>query len=156
MEVSKEKRVEEKKPIRSFKDLEVYQVSFEAANIIAREIIPKLPLKDPYNIRDQLARSSMAIPRLIAEGYGKRHQRLGFCKYLDDANSESNETQVTLEQAKVAYGHLLDIKLVDELVITYDRISRQTYNLSSSWSNFATKTRTSQPLDQTSLPASAP
>jgi len=52
---------------------------------------------------DQLRRSTKAIPRLIAEGHSKRHQKKGFQKYLDDAMTESNETMVSLAQAKDIY-----------------------------------------------------
>ena len=36
------------------------------------KIVPKLPDSEKYDLKDQLARSSKAIPRLIAEGYAKR------------------------------------------------------------------------------------
>ena len=34
---------DQKKPIKSFKDLEVYQNSYEAMLIVMKQIIPKLP-----------------------------------------------------------------------------------------------------------------
>ena len=75
-----------KKPsIRSFRDLDVYQRSYSAMLRVAKDVIPKLPESEKYRIVDQLCRSSQAIPRLIAEGYAKRHQRAGFQKYIDDA-----------------------------------------------------------------------
>ncbi len=68
----------DKKSIRSFRDLEVYQNSYKAMLLVMKEIIPKLPNSEKYDLKDQLSRSCKAIPRLIAEGYAKRHQRLGF------------------------------------------------------------------------------
>lgn len=99
------------KPIRSFRDLEVYQKTYKAAILVMTKIIPKLPDSEKYDLKDQLSRSSKAIPRLIAEGYSKRHQKAGFQKYLDDALAESNETLVSLEQVRDIYGNFVDINL---------------------------------------------
>jgi len=87
-------------------------------------------------LTDQLSRSCKAIPRLIAEGYAKRHQKFGFQKYLDDALAESNETIVSLEQSKDIYGHLMDKNLCDELIKKYDILSKQIYTLRMTWKNF--------------------
>jgi four helix bundle protein len=127
---------ENKSPIRSFKDLKIYQNSYSAAILIMTKIIPKLPDSERFDLKDQLSRSSKAIPRLIAEGYAKRHQKAGFQKYLDDALAESNETIVSLEQVKDIYGSLIDTLLCQELIKTYDQLSRQIYTLSQSWRNF--------------------
>jgi len=48
---------------------------------IARVILPKLPQSEKFDLRDQLSRSSKAPPRLIAEGFAKKHQKAGFQKY---------------------------------------------------------------------------
>lgn len=126
-------------PIRSFRDLEVYQNTYKACIIVIKEIIPKLPPSEKYDLCDQLARACKAIPRLIAEGYAKRHQKAGFQKYLDDAMAEGNEVIVCLEQIRDIYGHLLDLKLIGKLVDIYDKSGRQMYNLAKSWTNFKTR-----------------
>ncbi len=123
-----------KKPIKSFRDLEVYQNSYKAMTIVFKEILPKLPDIEKYDLKDQLRRSTKAIPRLIAEGYAKRHQKAGFQKYLDDAMGESNETIVGLEQCRDLYN--ITGKLLEELLDVYDKIGRQLYNLSKRWSEF--------------------
>lgn len=123
-----------KKTIVSFRDLEVYQKSYQACLVIARRILPKLPLNEKYDLTSQLSRSSKAVPRLIAEGFGKKHQKMGFQKYLDDAIAEVNETIVTLEQVKDIYQ--VEMDLCHQLVITYDCIARQIFRLSSVWTNF--------------------
>lgn len=126
----------EKKPIRSFRDLEVYQRSYKAMLLVMKEIIPRLPDSEKYDLKDQLSRSCKSIPRLIAEGYAKRHQKQGFQKYLDDAMGECNETIVSLEQCKDIYGKFLDRDMLEKLIETYDIAGRQLYNLSTSWTNF--------------------
>lgn len=123
-----------KKLIKSFRDLEVYQNSYKAMLLIMQEIISSLPSSEKYDLKDQLSRSCKAIPRLIAEGYAKRHQRAGFQKYLDDAMGECNETIVSLEQVKDIYK--IKIELCDELIDIYDKSGRQLYRLSEAWTNF--------------------
>jgi len=130
--------MENKKPITSFKDLEVYQNSYQAVLLVMREIIPELPDSEKYDLRDQLSRSSKAIPRLIAEGYAKRHQKQGFQKYLDDAMGECNEVVVSLEQVKDIYR--IKPEICSELVKVYDKTGRQLYNLSTAWTKFKKKT----------------
>lgn len=116
------------KPIKSFKDLIIYQNTYKAMIIIIKQIIFELPSSEKVGLKDQLGRSYKAIPRLIAEGYAKRHQKLGFQKYLDDAMAECNEMIVNLEQVKDTYN--IKIKLGDQLIDIYNKSGRQIYNLS--------------------------
>lgn len=125
--------------IRNFTDLEVYQSTYEASVIVLTEIIPKLPKCEQFDLADQLRRSVKAIPRLIAEGFAKRHQKKGFQKYLDDAAGESNETIVSLNHAKDIYN--VEPRLITDLIDLYDKASRQLYNLSVAWYSFAPRKR---------------
>ena len=100
------------------------------------QIIPKLPESEKYDLKDQLSRSCKAIPRLIAEGYAKRHQKFGFQKYLDDALAECNETFVSLEQVKDIYGYMLNKKLCQELINNYNISAKQIFTLRKTWKNF--------------------
>jgi len=129
--------MEEKKKIISYKDLEVYQRSYNACLIVMKEIVPKLPDSEKFDLKDQLSRSSKAIPRLIAEGFAKKHQKAGFQKYLDDAMAESNETQVSICQSKDIYSTCVDVGICDQLINEYDIISKQLYRLREAWSNFS-------------------
>lgn len=63
----------DQKPIRSFRDLEVYQTTYQAMLIVIKEILPLLPANEEFDLVDQLGRACKATPRLIAEGYAKRH-----------------------------------------------------------------------------------
>ncbi|MBI2031609.1 MAG: four helix bundle protein [Candidatus Levybacteria bacterium] len=101
---------------------------------VIKEVLTKLPNSEKYDLKDQLNRSCKAIPRLIAEGYGKRHQKAGFQKYLDDALGECNETIVSLEQSRDIYH--IDKALIEELVDIYDKSARQLYKLARAWSQF--------------------
>jgi four helix bundle protein len=121
-------------PIKSFRDLFVYQNSYAAMLIVMKEIIPELPPSEKDDLKSQLSRSAKAIPRLISEGYAKRQQKAGFQKYLDDAMAESNETIVSLEQTKDIYDIKPDV--IKELVAVYDKTGRQLYKLAEAWTNF--------------------
>lgn len=133
--------MEDKKKITSYRDLDVYQNSYEAMLIVMKEIVPKLPECEKFDLTDQLRRSSKAIPRLIAEGYAKKHQRAGFQKYIDDAMAESNETGVSLSQARDIYGKYIDLKLCEQLIDKYDKTGRQLYNLGVAWNDFKSRGR---------------
>ena len=127
------------KRITSFKDLEVYQNSYKAMLNVMKDIIPTLPNCEKYDLKDQLSRACKSIPRLIAEGYAKRHQKAGFQKYIDDAMSESNEMVVSLSQSKDIYASHVDVKLCEELIDIYDKTGRQLYKLGYAWSNFKSR-----------------
>lgn len=125
-----------RKPIRSFQDLEVYQNTYKASIVVITKVVPGLPKEERTDLADQLRRSSKAVPRLIAEGYSKKHQKKGFQKYLDDALTESNEMIVSLSHARDLYFRYVNPKLCEELIETYDKSSRQIYTLAKKWTDF--------------------
>ena len=132
LEMSEEK-------IESYKDLRVFQRSYNACLIVMKQIVPNLPDCEKYDLKDQLSRSSKAIPRLIAEGYAKKHQKAGFQKYLDDAMGESNETGVSMCQAKDIYSNYVDVNICDAMVTEYDIIGRQLFRLRQAWNKFSNR-----------------
>ena len=127
--------------IRSYEDLDVYQNSYKGMIMIFKKVLSSLPVQEKYDLVDQLRRSCKAIPRLIAEGHSKRHQARGFQKYIDDAHAESNETIVSLTQAKDLYATTDKLDLYNELIDLYDKISRQLYKLSVSWRSYSSDRR---------------
>jgi four helix bundle protein len=132
---------EKEKPITSFRDLQVYQNSYSACIEVMTKIIPSLPESEKFDLKKQLSSSAKAIPRLIAEGYAKRHQKYGFQKYLDDAMAECNETIVGMEMCRDIFGNHIDKKLCQELVNIYDVCGRQLYRLREAWSKFPKEMR---------------
>jgi len=66
------------KKITNYKDLDVFQRAYKLSLLIMSKIIPKLPESEKYDLKDQLSRSSKAIPRLIAEGFEKNIKKLDF------------------------------------------------------------------------------
>lgn len=132
----------DKKSITSFKDLEVYQNSYKACIKVMTQIIPNLPEAEKFDLKHQLSESVKAVPRLIAEGYAKRHQRHGFQKYSDDAMAECNETIVGMEMCRDIYGKYVETKLCEELIEIYDICGRQLYRLRDAWGKFSKEKNT--------------
>lgn len=63
-----------KKEIRDFRDLEVYQLTLELTEDVY-EITSRLPLKEKFNIIDQLNRAICSVGANIAEGFGRFHSK---------------------------------------------------------------------------------
>jgi len=124
------------KSITNFRDLDVYRNSYQACIEVMTKIIPNLPDSEKFDLKKQLSSSAKAIPRLIAEGYAKRHQKYGFQKYLDNAMAECNETIVGIEMCRDIFGTYIDKKLSQELVNIYDVCGRQMYKLREAWGKF--------------------
>ncbi len=132
-----DENIKNKKPIYSFRDLEVYQDSYSAMLQIASQILPKLPEHEKYDLKDQLSRSSKAIPRLIAEGFAKKHQKSGFQKYLDDAMAEINETIVSISQVRDIYK--VQPESCEELINKYEVIAKRVCKLAQAWTAFTSR-----------------
>jgi len=133
----------EKKKITSYNDLDVYQRAYKSCLVVMQKIIPKLPVSEKYDLAHQLSRSCKAVPRLIAEGFAKKHQRAGFQKYIDDAMAESNESQVSICQCRDLYSNMVDIVICEELIKEYEIIGKQLYKLGEAWSKFTKAPNTS-------------
>ncbi len=122
--------------IKSYNDLDVYQRAYKLSVIVCSRIVVKLPAEEKFDLTDQLRRSSKAIPRLIAEGFGKKHQKKGFQKYLDDASAEVNETVVSLCHVRDIYHNYVNQESVRRIIEEYEIIGRQIYKLKQSWDKF--------------------
>ena len=76
--------------IRSFRDLEVYQESFQL-QIEIEELLKFFPQSERYLLSDQMRRCCRGIPAIIAEGWSRREALKEFQKYLRDATGEAND-----------------------------------------------------------------
>lgn len=126
----------EKQKILSYEDLDVYKRSYATCIRVMKEIVPHLPPTERFDLKDQLSRSSKAIPRLIAEGFAKKYQRAGFQKYLTDAIGESNETAVSLAQCRDLYSSDVNPEISGEIISEYSIIGKQLFKLQQSWTKF--------------------
>lgn len=125
-----------KKSVYSYTDLDVYNRAYKLSIVVCTKVIIKLPKEEQFDLVDQLRRSSKAIPRLIAEGFGKKHQKKGFQKYLDDAIAENNETIVSLSHVRDIYNKTVNKNSIIKLIQEYEIVGKQLYRLKQSWSKF--------------------
>ncbi|MFP4556901.1 MAG: four helix bundle protein, partial [Bacteroidales bacterium] len=67
--------------MKSYKDLEIYQISFELALKIRKKSL-LLEHPDRFEVGNQIRRSSQGIKDAIVEGYGRRRYKADFIKFL--------------------------------------------------------------------------
>ena len=84
--------------IRTHKDLDVYQMSFDTAMEIF-EISKNFPNDEKISLTDQIRRSSRSVSTNIAEAFRKRRYPKAFIAKLSDTEGEAAETQVWLDFA---------------------------------------------------------
>ncbi|MES2875293.1 MAG: four helix bundle protein [Bacteroidota bacterium] len=85
--------------IKSFLDLEVYQLSYTLAIDIFK-ISKSFPTSEKYSLTDQIVRSTRSISANIAEGFGRRIFPAEFKKFLVYSAGSLEETKVWLNFAK--------------------------------------------------------
>ena len=114
------------KPIRTHRDLEVYQIAFDAAMHIF-ELSKKFPSEERYSLTDQIRRSSRSVCANLAEAWRKRRYAAAFALKLNDSEAEAAETQTWLEFA-VKCGYL-DASTARKLYVQYDQILGKLVNM---------------------------
>ncbi len=116
----------ERAKIWTHRDLEVYQMGFDAAMQIF-ELTKSFPKEEMYAITDQVRRSSRSVCSNIAEAWRKRRYEAAFVSKLNDAEAEAAETQVWLEFS-VACKYL-DATIGGSLNSIYDNILGKLVNM---------------------------
>ena len=114
--------------IRTHKDLEVYQLAFEAAKEIF-EISKTFPREEKYSLTDQIRRSSRSVCSNIAEAFRKRRYPKNFVSKLSDSEGEAAETQVWLDFCLDSSYIQEDVHL--RLYNKYDHIIGKLVNMSN-------------------------
>jgi four helix bundle protein len=111
-----------KRPIRHFRDLDVYQNAL-AAGLRVYELTKRFPAEEKYSLTDQIRRSSRSVCANIAEAWRKRRYEAAFVSKLSDAETEAAETQVHIEFA-VRHGYVGEDEF-REIDDAYERILGQ-------------------------------
>src|SRR2546421_10452365 len=103
-----------KKPIRHFRDLDVYQNGFETGLRVYKSS-KKFPDDERYALTDQVRRSSRSVCANIAEAWRKRRYTAAFISKLSDSEGEAAETQVHIEFA-FRHGYIAnaEFQVIDE------------------------------------------
>lgn len=128
-----------KKPIRSFRDLEVYQSTSQYATEIMTKIVPLFG-ETHSPIKDKLIESCLKIPELIAASHSRRFETGEELKLLDDALENCNKVVVYLEQARDIYVKAIEERATcEDLIKRYILIRRKIFNLYKAWKKFETR-----------------
>ncbi len=104
------------------RDLEVYQVAFQAAMRIF-QLSKRFPKEERYSLTDQIRRASRSICACLGEAWRRRRYEAVWLNKLNEAEGEAAETQVWIEFA-VHCGYLAKPE-ARELYAAYDTILRR-------------------------------
>ena len=111
-----------KQEIRTFRDLRVYQAATDLAMEIF-ELTKNFPKEETYSLVDQMRRSSRSVCTNLSEACRKRRYRAAFVSKLSDSQSESAETQVSLEFAFRC--HYIEQETFQEIDDRYEHVLSQ-------------------------------
>lgn len=125
-----------KKSIKSFQDLIVYQNLYKAMVLVHTKIMPSLPKEERFDLIDQMRRASKAPPALIAEGFAKRYQKRQWKKYINDTIGECNEMINHLSVCIDIYEKYVDVGLCKKAIDIYDISCKQLTKLGQTWQNY--------------------
>ncbi|MFH7024402.1 MAG: four helix bundle protein [Heteroscytonema crispum UTEX LB 1556] len=104
---------------KSHRDLEVYQMAFDAAMQIF-EVSKKFPAEEKYSLTDQIRRASRSVCANFAEAWRKRRYEAAFIAKLSDSEAEAAETQTWIEFA--VQCNYLDVETGRDLYRAYNSI----------------------------------
>ena len=125
-----------KKPIRSFRDLEVYQKTLECSVLIDKDIVPALEKVKDSRV-EELSKNAMAIPLYISEGHSLRFADFGLALgYIEKALSGCNRVSVYLDHIKGTYGDKVKADLIEDLINRYTLVRGKIFRLEQSWKKF--------------------
>ncbi len=130
MSANWEMRDENREYIRDYRDLRVYQRSFDLSLRI-HKLTQTFPEFERYELGKQMRRAAVSIPANIAEGYGKKDSTKDFKRFLKMSLGSCNEMLVYLDMIK-CLGYVEE-SLYGDLFESYDILGKQTYNLIRRW-----------------------
>ena len=112
--------------IKSFKDLRVYQKSFEMSMKIFL-LTKSFPKDEIYSLTGQIRRSSRSVSGQIAEAYRKRKYPKQFSSTLNGAEGEASETQNWLLYSNAC--EYLNTETCEDLYKEYENIIGMLVNM---------------------------
>ena len=127
-----------RKPVRSFRDLEIYQKTLECSVLIVKDLVPVLK-KLKYTFEENMVNCAMSVPLFISEAHSLRFASFeGGVMLLEKSMSGCNKMIVYLEQMKGVYGSKVDVDLIDDLIGRYAESRTKSFHLEKSWKRFKT------------------
>ena len=81
----------------SYEDLDVYKLAKQMAVELHQMTLNELPKFEMYEEGSQIRRSSKSVVANLVEGYGRRHYKAEYVKFLTYALASCDETKAHLE-----------------------------------------------------------
>ncbi len=120
-------------PIKTFLDLEVYQIAHKLAMKIFH-LTKKFPAEEKYSLTDQIRRSSRSIANNVAEGWGKRIYVNSFKRHLVDSIGSLEETKSWLLFSKDC--NCVTVEEYAELINECEMLGGKLWKLHDNWQDF--------------------
>jgi four helix bundle protein len=108
--------------MKSYKDLEIYKISYELAVKVHRFSLT-LPHYELYEEGSQVRKSSKGITSCIVEGYGRRKYKAEFVKFLIYAHASCDETILHLNFLRDI--HNANCQKTKPLIDSYEELGRK-------------------------------
>jgi len=108
--------------MKSYKDLEIYNLSYDLAIRVHRMSL-ELPKYEIYEEGSQVRRSSKGITSSIVEGYGRKRYKADFIRFLVYAHASCDETILHLNFIKDT--HKLTEEKISSFLNEYDQLGRK-------------------------------
>ncbi|PJC49231.1 hypothetical protein CO033_02645 [Candidatus Nomurabacteria bacterium CG_4_9_14_0_2_um_filter_32_10] len=127
-----------RKPVRSFRDLEIYQKTLQCSVLVVKDLVPTLQ-KLKYSFEENMVNCAMSVPLFISEAHSLRFASFeGGVMLLEKSMAGCNKMIVYLEQMKGVYGSKINADLIDDLIGTYSDSRTKSFHLEKSWKRFKT------------------
>jgi len=133
-----------KKPIKSFRDLEVYQKTLECSVLISKDIAPQAD-KCNYAHTKQMVECALSVPLWVAEAHSLRFADFALALgYLEKAMSGCNKAVVYLDQLRGMYGEKVSGDVCADLAQRYVIVRIRMFRLEKAWRAYMDKTNEQQ------------
>jgi len=102
--------------MRDYKKLDVWKKSHELYMYVKKNIAPKFPKEERYEMTSQLLRASLSIPLNIVEGCGRFTDK-DFAHFLDNSLGSTNEVDYCCFAAsELSYISVEEYNTINKLV----------------------------------------
>lgn len=130
---SKKQETRGRRVIRSYKDLEVYQIA-KLLDHRVYKISLTFPKFELYELGRQARESAHSVVSTIVEGYGRKVYETEFKRFLVFALASADETKEHLEAA-FERGYIKE-ETLRELVGKYEELGRKINRLIAKWKSY--------------------
>lgn len=125
-----------KKPVHSFRDLEVYQTAMNCSVLIVKDLRPQL-VKLKYPFLENMINCCMSIPLFVGEAHSTRFNNFNEgVSLLEKAMASCNKMIIYLEQIVGLYGSKVKVDLIEDIIKRYAENRGKMFRLEKSWKKF--------------------